>query len=351
MATANQRLMGAGSLAAGLVVALFGGSPTLPLAAQERREIDLTAGRTIIGGEEYDFRELVAVDHERRILYVVDAIEPLGVMAVSIEDGSQIAMYGGGRGDGPGELRFLTGLSLSPDGILVSGGGVINHWGLDGTLIGAWRPGLREGSGFGSQCALGDQPVIPTATGVVRRGPDGSWTILGRRPGGGTPVGTGMTHVACLEEAVYALDERLARYSLDGRVTSVPLPPELVESSQRWREGLRQGVGVPYGGLFGSGTGGVVVVLPRFAPGDVFGAIIDPDTGCHTMLTVAEGANRRPHQLMGMYRDSVLVGESTVVERIVNGVPTPVMFDSASKLVLRPLGPASGAPCPDASGS
>ena len=313
--------------------------------------VDFSAGRTIIGGEEYDFQARMAIDHERRILYAIDAIEPLGVMAVSIEDGSQIAMYGGGRGDGPGELRALTGVSLSEEGILMSGRGVINHWGLDGSLIGTWRPSFPDGSGAGDHCALGDQPVIPTQTGLVRRVPDGSWTMLGRRPGGSMPAEViGFTRVACLDDGVYVLDEQLTRYSLDGRATSVPLPPELLEISLSRQEGFRGGVGGPYSALFANGAGQVVVVLPLSAPGNIFGAIIDPVTGCSTLLAAPDRDIRIRNRLMGMYQDSVMMGERIVIEQVIDGVATPGYFDTASKLVLHPLSPASGAPCPEASG-
>lgn len=332
-----------------LLAVLLAGSATLPLSAQERLEIDVEAGRVIVDGPEYDFSAIAAVDRQRRIIYVVDAVEPLGVMALSLEDGSRVAIYGGSRGDGPGELQTLRSVSLSPEGVLVSGGGVINHWGLDGNLIGAWRPGLPGASRVAGQCMVDGQLVVPSMEGAIRRRPDGSWIPLGRRPGGSVnPDIFGATRMACVDGVAYVLDEQLAGYTLDGSVASVPLPAELEEVSRNWRENLRAGViGHPYSALFEDGKGQLVVVVPRFARGDVFGAIVDPETGCHTMVTSPDPVSRRTRALIAMYRDSAVVAESQVDERVINGVRTPVLYPGARRIALRPLRPAGGTPCPD----
>ena len=331
---------------------LLAGSAILPLSAQERLEIDAEAGRAIIDGFEYDFTRFAAVDHERRIVYVVDAVEPLGVMALSIEDGSRIAIYGGSRGDGPGELRSLSSVSLSPEGVLVSGGGVINHWGREGNLIGAWRPDQSGASRVVGQCMVNGRLVVPSLTGAIWRRPDGSWEPLGRRPGGNVDTDIfGATRVACIDDVAYVLDERLAGYSPDGSVTRVSLPEEVEEASRSWRENLRAGaIGHPYGALFGDGTGQVVVIVPRFARGEVVGATIDPATGCYAIITSPDPVTRQTHALIGMYRDSAVVAESEVEEEIINGVPTPVLYPGARRITLRPLRPAGGTPCPDGPG-
>lgn len=332
---------------------LLAGSTILPLSAQERLEIDVEAGRAIIEGIEYDFSAVAAVDHERRIVYVVDAVEPLGVMALSIEDGSQIAIYGGSRGDGPGELRYLRSVSLSPEGVLVSGGGVINHWGRDGNLIGAWRPDLPAASRVTDQCMVNGQIVVPSLVGAIRRKADGSWELLGRRPGGSVDIEIfGATQIACIDDIAYVLDERLAGYSPDGTVTRLSLPEEVEEASRSWRENLRRGaVGHPYRALFDDGTGQLVVVVPRFARGEVLGATIDPATGCYAIIASPDLVTRRTHALIGMYGDSALVAESELGERVINGVRTPVLYPGASRIALRPLRPAGGTPCPDKPGS
>ncbi len=336
----------------GVLAFLLASSTTLTLSAQERLGIDVEAGRAIIEGFEYDFSRIAAVDHERRIVYLVDAVEPLGVMALSIEDGSRIAIYGGSRGDGPGELRSLRSVSLSPQGVLVSGGGVINHWGREGNLIGSWRPDLSAASRVVGQCMVRGQLVVPSLSGAIRRNPDGSWELLGRRPGGN--VGTdifGATRVACVGDVAYLLDERLAGYSADGSVARLSLPEEVEEASRSWRENLRRGVtGHPYGAMFGDGTGQLVVVAPRFAQGEVVGARIDPATGCYAIITSPDPVTRRTHALIGMYRDSAVVAESEVEERVINGVRTPVLYPGAGRIALRPLRPAGGTPCPDKSG-
>lgn len=338
---------------AGLLVLLLGAAEAMPVGAQERMEIDVAHGRVIVEGAEYDFSSIAVVGHDRRILYVVDAVEPLGVMALSIDDGARLAMYGGSRGEGPGELRSLSSLSLSPAGVLVAGGGVINHWSREGDLIGTWRPRLPDASHVPSQCVVDNEPVVPSLTGAVRREPDGSWVVLGRRPGGRVnPDIFGATHITCIGDVAYVLDEQLVGYSPSGDVISIPLPAELEEISRGWRERLRQGaIGHPYGGLFHNGKGQLVVVLPRFAGGNVFGAIIDPGTGCHTVLTAPDALSRRTRALIGMYQDSAVVAESEMEVRIINGVRTPVLYPGASRIALLPLRSAGGTPCPDSRGN
>ena len=335
---------------AGFLAILLGAANATPLRSQQRMEVDLENGRTVIGGPEYDFRGFAAVDRERRIVYVVDAVEPLGVMAISLDDGSQIAIYGGGEGEGPGELRTLRSVSVSPEGILVSGGGVVNHWSREGGLIGSWRPSMSEWSNFSAHCTLRGQPVVPAHDGAVRRTRDGSWEALGRRPGrSADPSLFMMSQAACVDDVAYVLDEDLTAYPLEGRARSLALPDELEAISRSWREGLRRGAtGHPYSAMFGTGTGELVVVLPRFARGSVFGAVIDPETGCHTMLTAPDPVARERHVLLGMYRDSVVVGESYIDEMVIDGVRTPVIYDGTSAVSLRPLRPAGGTPCPEA---
>lgn len=344
----NQKLMNPSNVTRVLAF-LLGGASILPLSAQERLEIDTEASRVIIDGFEYDFSGIAAVDHERRILYVVDAVEPLGVMALSIEDGSRIAIYGGSRGDGPGELRSLSSVSLSPEGVLVSGGRVINHWGREGNFIGAWRPDHAGASRVLSQCMVNGRVVVPSQTGAIWRRPDGSWELLGRRPGGNVTTDIfGATRVACIDDVAYVLDERLTGYSPDGSVTRLSLPEEVEEASRSWREGLRGGaVGHPYSALFDDGTGQLVVVVPRFAQGEVVGATIDPATGCYAIIASPDPVTRRTHALIGVYRDSAVVAESEVEERVINGVRTPVLYPGARRIALRPLRPAGGTPCPD----
>ena len=331
---------------------LLAGAMSLPLSAQERLEMDVATGRTIIDGFEYDFNGIAVVDHERRIVYVVDAVEPLGVMALSIEDGSQIAIYGGSRGDGPGELRSLRSVSLSPEGVLVSGGGLINHWGREGNFIGAWRPDQSLAARVQGQCMVNGQLVVPSMEGAIRRKPDGFWELLGRRPGGNVDARIfGATNVACIGDIAYVLDEQLAGYSPDGGVTRLALPEEVEEASRIWRENLGGGaVGYPYHAVFGDGAGQLVVVVPRYAPSEVFGATIDPATGCYAIIVSPNPVVRRTHALIGMYRDSAVVAESEVEEQVINGERTRVFYPGGRRIALRPLRPAGGTPCPDSPG-
>ena len=243
-------------------------------------------------------------------------------------------------------------MSLSPEGVLVSGGGVINHWGREGNLIGASQPDLSAASRVPGQCMVNGQLVVPSLGGAIRRTRDGSWELLGRRPGGNVSTDIfGATRVACIGDVAYLLDERLVGYSPDGSVTRLSLPEEVEEASRSWRENLRRGaIGHPYGALFDDGTGQLVVVVPRFARGEVLGATIDPATGCYATITTPDPANRRTFKLIGMYRDSAVVAESEVEEQVINGVRTPVLYPGGRRIALRPLRPAGGTPCPDRPG-
>ena len=330
-----------------LLVALLASSSDVRLMGQERLMMDVSAGRVILAGTEYYFLPAATIDHERRILYVVDAIEPLAAMAVSIDDGSIVRMYGGSKGDGPGELRRLTSIAPTEVGVMASGGGVINHWSMDGALIGTWRP--TQAPRVPSQCVLDGQPVVPTLDGASRADTDGSWPALGSRPGGRVESGIfGATRVACVDGVAYVLDERLTGYPLDGRPTGIPLDEELDKASRNWRESLRRGaIGHPYAGMHDTGTGRLFVVLPRFAPGDLYGAIIDPETGCHALIAAPDLGTRRTHRPIGMYRDSLVVTESEVSVREVNGEQRRVLDTGSSKIALRPLRPAGGTPCPN----
>ena len=60
----------------------------------------------------------------------------------------------------------------------------------------------------------------------------------------------------------------------------------------------------------------------------------------------ADPLSRRTRVLIGMYRDSAVVAESEVEERVIDGVRTPVLYTGARRIALRPLRPVGGTPCP-----
>ena len=70
------------------------------LCAQQRLEIDHSSGREVVNDWTYGFREFVAVDRDRGLVYVVDASDPLAVMAFAIADGTLVGTLGVARAKG-----------------------------------------------------------------------------------------------------------------------------------------------------------------------------------------------------------------------------------------------------------
>jgi len=314
-----------------------------PLQAQERVEIDLEAGREILNDWTYGFRPFAATNHELGLLFVFDQSDPLVAIAVSLADGSVAGRYGRGRGEGPGELRQLTDVAAAANGILVSDGARVNHWHLDGTLIGSY-----SALGSGRVCSLRDQPVVPGDQALQWRDSTGSWRAVARgRPLPGTYKLVGGLHLACFGDVAYALYERLGGYALDGDPFEVPIPPELQEASRRWRESIRPpAIPYPYGGLTHDGEGRLFVVAPHMGSGNVIGAFVDPAGGCYRVVTDPDPRTRRLRRVMGIYRDSVIVAGSKLSERVIEGVPTMVIDPGSAHMIkLHPLRPVGGEPC------
>ena len=336
---------GIGRVLATLIVGILAG----PLHAQERLVIDLDSGREIVNDWTYGFRPFSAISHDEGLLYVFDLGDPLVAMAISIEDGTVVGTYGRGQGEGPGELRQVSDVAATTDGVLVSDGSRVNYWRLDGTLVGSYSLSVPGTVGTRMVCALGDQPVVPARQGILIREASGSWNVVG--PGGflpGTFSGTAASHMTCFGDAAYVLYERLGGYTLDGGVFEVTIPPELTEASRRWRESIKPPARpFPYNGLSHDGMGRLFIATPYMGPGDVVGGIIDPVTGCYRVVTDPDPRTRRLRRVMGVYRDSVIVAGTEVVERVIDGVRTKVVdAGSAHMIALRPLRSIGGEPCP-----
>ena len=323
--------------------------------AQQRLQIDHSSGREIVNEWDFGFREIAAIDHQKGLIYVVDASEPLGVMAFSLDDGALVGVYGGTEGEGPGELQHMVAVAAASDGVLVSDHARVNHWSLAGDLAGVWRPGPS----IPSICNLMDEPTVPLQGGVLRRNADGTDVVLGTVKDRNIVVGENMSaaiaaarlvmasHMACIGDVAYVLDEHLTGYSLDGRTFAVPIPAELAERSQQIREAVRNSQGggfrYPYTGLFDDGNGNLVVTL---WPSDVAGAVIAPETGCHSILLDTE-PQRASRRLAGIYRDSVVVFGNQTDVQMIDGKRTTVSYaGEAFMIALRPLRPAGGEPCP-----
>ncbi len=82
----------------------------------------MDSGRTIIGGIEYDFGHIYALDHSRGLIYLVESRDPYLVEARSLEDGSVVGRYGHGRGEGPGEVETIAAIATGPEGVFVADG-------------------------------------------------------------------------------------------------------------------------------------------------------------------------------------------------------------------------------------
>ena len=322
--------------------------------AQQRFEIDHFSGRQIVNEWTYALRELAAIDPVRQLVYAVDAENPVAVKVFSIVDGSVVATLAGSEGDGPGELRELVALDATSRGVLAASHTRVQHWSLDGSLLDEWRPTVP---GVFSVCAMGTRVTVPLqGDGVLLRAEDGSESVLGEgRPAGVLNVGVltsesvrlagrrfSFKRAACLDEEVFVLagrDHQMFGYSPRGARREVMLPPELADEGRRQVEA---GPGVlPYSNLTHDDRGRLVVTMwdSRLAA-----AIIDPDTGCHSLVTDPSPSAGRHY--VGVYRDSIMAMESPPVTRIVDGRPQQVVsVGDASIIALHPLVATGGEPC------
>ncbi len=150
------------------------------------------------------------MDYGRRLVVVSEAADPLAVTAYSLDDGSALGVFGGGRpGDGPGELTQVNATAVGPDGVFVSGPGRVLYWSWSGDLFHQWRlpvPGTL------ALCALNGRPAVPALRkGVVFRGEDGESVALGGEARARTPVSMDdvssyfETLMTCTDSAAYVL--------------------------------------------------------------------------------------------------------------------------------------------------
>lgn len=313
------------------------------LCAQQRFEIDHSSGREVVNDWTYGFREFVAVDRDRGLVYVVDASDPLAVMAFTMADGTLVGTFGGREGEGPGELQAMVAASAAADGVLVSDYRRVNHWNSEGDLVAVWSPHVP---GVTDVCALGDHMVVPLPGGALVRTPQGRETVLGegrtgrvlmwddRSPLEQQATEFMRTQVVCMSDWVYVLSgDRLVGYSLSGARREVALPGELLEAGARRR-------GRPYT-LFSNGAGSVVVAM-WLSP--LAAAVIDPETGCHSILVDPKPGTS--HRLAAIYKDSALVLESPPTPTMIEGKPTRVVHAGESSIIsVRLLVPSGGAPC------
>ncbi len=321
-----------------------------------RLEIDHSSGRQIVGRWEHGFPVIADVDHQAGLIYIGQATEPFAAIAYSLEDGSILRVHGGQQHDGSGRPQRIRALAARPSGVALADDVQINYWDSRGLFVRAWRPGVPS---IPSVCWWMGEPAVPLPRGVLRRDENGSGTVYGDQgPWEGLQALEEAesslrhdSHIACIEDVAYVLDELLTGFALDGRTFEIPIPVALEETSVRRRaapnivpisDAYANTLSRPYSGLFDDGKGRLVIVLRA---SEIIGAIVDPQTDCQSIL-LDTGPRRASRRLVGMYRDSVLVVGSSVVERVQNGERTKVIDPSAYGIALHPLEAVGGTPCP-----
>ena len=326
--------------------------PATGAAAQQRLEIDHSSGREVINQWEYGFRSFVEIDHARKLLYVFEASDPLAALAISLNDGALVSKYGGAEGEGPGELQNANALAATTDGVYASDHVRVNHWDSSGNLVSTWRPNTPS---VMDVCALGGQPAVPLPGGALVRSTDGPGVILGRgRAGRRLMVDLASareamftftsSEIVCMGDVAYVLtDLQVHGHSAGGTTTEVKLPPELVERGRRRQAGARGGARIRPFRLFHDGNGNLVISMWRSR---LAGAIIDPETGCHSIVMDPGPPAGHAVRFAGMYQDSAVVLVNTPTTRMVEGKPTPVFVAGEYPIIaLRPLRRVGGEPC------
>ena len=330
-------------------------SPSGAVVGQAVMELDLEAGRDIVGGSEHQFRAFGAVEYDRRLVYAVEALDPLAAAAYSLDDGAIVATYGGKKGEGPGELVLVQGVAMSPEGVFVAGRGVVNHWALSGELLYQWRPVAPS---VRALCSLAGQPAVIGPEGVVVRADDGA--SVERR---GAALGTAWEtlsgiRMACADAVAYVLaNHAISAYSPEGGVRQIPVPPE-VEDIARKREATRlpeypTGRFAPYGRMVTTADGRLFVASTH---PEIAGAIVDPATGCYELLKTDPVPGGR--HVLGLMADSLIFvdivsepatelvdGKWQTVTRNVGGRTLPVHSRSPRSIAMRPLRLVSGQRC------
>ena len=217
-------------------------------AAQQILEVDLSAGRTIIDDQWRSMGSIIlAVDHDRGILYVNDAEEPEGIMAFSLSTGERIRVLPAREGDGPHEFsEGHSGMTMGPGGRLyVSGLLRVIEFDSTGVPVSSWTPRAPTSK---LVCNLGGQPAIPAQNGVIRRGPGGadegigpnvvnSHVLMARDREESSAISDRIwsARIACTDDAAYVAMNYLAgpdtvfvchRNGEEGRL---PVPTEFTE--------------------------------------------------------------------------------------------------------------------------
>lgn len=346
-------------------------------SAQQVLVIDYPAGRTIIDDPWRAIQWRSAIDHGRGVLYVIDAEEPDGVMAFSLESGEWIRTILTPEGDGPQELpEGIEAMSVASDGRLyVSGPVRILEFDPQGGYLSQWTPNLTPRL-EGAVCDLRGQPAVPTRNGVVRRGEDGRVEVIGENvtvvsgdpddwertdefidevwrvqnarihctPSAAYVVTQygGMTTYREVSEGVAKPDSLAVFYYESNREGRVPIPSGFV-ADQAQTPGPLLGTD-NRGHLVLRGISRVALVGQEGGFWDM-GAVIDPESGCYAVIRNPEKNMLQP-RLVGIYQDSAVISYSHREETTENGRRVITHHSYANKVALHPLRRVSGEPCP-----
>ncbi len=271
--------------------------------------------------------------------------------------------YGGGEGDGPGELRRLAAVAAAPDGVLVSDGGRVNHWDAAGNLLSIWQPGASTVTAL---CSLAGEPAAALFDGVIRRSPDGGGIRFGSRLASSESPATdregqigaqefmefATAHIACMGGVAYVqMGNRLLAHRPEGLTSEIRIPPPLAQDAAARRPPPDSRRLVPwYGSLSTNGRGRLVLgQFPRRGH-EVVGAVFDPLSGCYSLIE-DRGDRLVSRRFMGVHADSAIIYGRHTRSREVEGRTMNYAEALAYQIALHPLRRVSGEPCPPPPGS
>ena len=351
-----------------LLGAALASAPTA--TAQHILEVDLSAGRTIIDDEWRSMGSaILAVDHERGMLYVNDAEEPEGIMAFSLVTGERIRVLPAREGDGPHEFsQGHTGMTLGPGGRLyVSGLLRVVEFDSTGAGVSSWTPRAPTSR---SVCNLGGQPAIPAQHGVIRRGPGGtdegigpnvvnSHVLMAQSREEATAISDLIwdARIACTDDAAYVAmnyavgPDTVFVYRRNGEEGRLPVPTEFTENLPECTQQIRFSTGATlpdrpcptwnqrlYPSLDGRGN----IVLTG-SHREVAGAVVDPETGCYAVLR--KSTPDRTLRVARIYADSALVFTRDAETTTEGNVRRTVVHSGSNRVSLHAVRRVSGEGC------
>ena len=350
---------------------LLAAAASAPTAtAQQILEVDLSAGRTIIDDQWRSMGSIIlAVDHDRGILYVNDAEEPEGIMAFSLATGERIRVLPAREGDGPHEFsQGHTGMTMGPAGRLyVSGLLRVIEFDSTGVPVSSWTPRAPTSK---LVCNFGGQPAIPAQNGVIRRGPGGadegigpnvvnSHVLMARDREESSAISDRIwsARIACTDDAAYVATEypespdSVFVYHRSGEETRLPVPTEFTENLPECtlQSRLSNGVVLPdrpcptwnqrlHPSLDGRGN----IVLMGYHRA-IAGAIVDPETGCYAVLR--KSTPDPTLRVARIYADSALVFTRDAERTTEGGVARTVVYTGANRVSLHAVRRVSGEGC------